>query len=91
MRTLLALCLTATLGACGKAPELPEIMKGTFSSMRECLSTLERSAGKLNIVTNRPDEVSGLLERGGGFGCKRVETGTSGVVYEGWHDLPRAS
>lgn len=63
-----------------------QAMNATFSSMKSCLAGIQRSSGqKLKIVTDKPNEVSGFLENGKGFGCQKKESGTEGVHYAGWY------
>ena len=65
-----------------------QTMRAKFSSMSKCLQSIEKSSKtSLNIITDKPEEVSGLL--GGnsklGFACEIKETGTEGTFVEGWY------
>ena len=54
--------------------------------MAACLSGIEKSSGqKLQVVTDKPNDVSGFLSNGKGFGCRKRETGTKGTYFEGWY------
>ena len=60
-------------------------MSAEFYTMSECLEGIKRSSGfDLEVITDRPNEVSGFLSNGEGFGCKKKSTGTKGIYYEGW-------
>ena len=64
-----------------------QTMSGKFSSMNKCLDSIEKaSKGPLRIVTDKPDEVSGLLSNSKlGFACQITETGTEGIYVSGWY------
>ncbi|HGY1116626.1 TPA: hypothetical protein ACNUX9_003493 [Providencia rettgeri] len=62
-----------------------DVMSADFKSMNDCLLGIQAASGKsLEIVTDKPNSVSGFLSNGKGFGCDRKESGTKGVYYNGW-------
>lgn len=65
-----------------------QTMNAKFSSMSKCLKSIEKSSKtSLNIVTDKPEEVSGFLgdSRKLGFSCEIKETGTEGTFVNGWY------
>lgn len=63
-----------------------EVMSAQFRTMAACLSGIKASSGQqLKIVTDKPNEVSGFLFNGKGFGCQKKESGTKGIYFEGWY------
>lgn len=65
-----------------------QTMNAKFSSMSKCLKSIEKSSKtSLNIVTDKPEEVSGFLgdSRKLGFACEIKETGTEGTFVNGWY------
>jgi len=65
-----------------------QTMNAKFSSMSKCLKSIEKSSKtSLNIVTDKPEEVSGLLGDSHklGFACEIKETGTEGIFVNGWY------
>jgi hypothetical protein len=61
------------------------VMKAEFSSLQNCLAAIKKNTGqKLEIVTDKPNEVSGFLSNKKGFACEKKVTGTKGTYYEGW-------
>lgn len=65
-----------------------QTMSGKFSSMNKCLDSIEKaSKGALEIVTDKPREVSGFLSTNKklGFACEITETGTEGTYVRGWY------
>lgn len=88
MRKILGLCLVVGLGLSG-CSKSPKSMNAKFSSMDSCLSSIERDSGmSLEVITDKPNDVSGFL-RGTklGFGCQAESTGTSGLVVKGWYGV----
>lgn len=91
--------LSMFLIACGNSnsnttpkPRQPEtelrVMKSQFSSMNKCMKSIKKSShSSLNIVTNKPEEISGFLGKSNelGFSCAIKETGTDGIFVEGWY------
>lgn len=64
----------------------PSVMTAEFYSLSKCLEGLKKSSGQqLEIITDEPDKVSGLLSNGEGFACEKKTTGTKGTYYEGWY------
>nr|AAK56383.1 hypothetical protein [bacterium] len=79
---ILALCSISfsTIGYADQA------MSAEFRSLDDCLSGIKESSGKeLKIITNEPEEVSGFLSNGKGFGCQEKRSGTKGTYFEGWY------
>jgi hypothetical protein len=77
---------TMLLVACGNS----EVMQGEFSSMPQCLERLKISSGQeLEVVTDKPDNVSGFLMNREHFGCIRKESGSRGVYYQGWYGVKK--
>ncbi len=65
-----------------------QVMNAEFRSLSSCLSGIERNTGmKLQIITDKPEIVSGFLSNGKHFGCKRVISGSKGIYYEGWYGV----
>ena len=63
------------------------IMRGEFGSMQRCLSAIVASSGQqLQIVTDKPDRVSGKLSDGRFFMCKKIESGSKGTYFEATFD-----
>ena len=72
-------CFSAAIANAG------DMMKAEFRTMAECLSAIKSNSGQnLEVITDKPQEVSGFLSNGKGFGCSRKESGTKGVYFEGW-------
>lgn len=75
------------LAACGGGPE-PKYMRAQFSSLPECLASIEQETGRIpKTVTDEPDNVSGFLSGDTSltFSCKLKSTGTKGVYWESFH------
>lgn len=95
----LAGAVSILLAGCGNSssdgtakPKKPkteiQTMSAKFSSMSKCLKSIEKeSKASLNIVTDKPEEVSGFLgdSRKLGFSCEIRATGTEGIVINGWY------
>ncbi|MBV5329975.1 MAG: hypothetical protein JZU65_20510 [Chlorobium sp.] len=65
-----------------------EMMQAEFQTMDDCLAKIKKSSGQaLEIVTDKPNNVSGFLANRKGFGCKKKESGTKGTYFEGWYEL----
>ncbi len=61
------------------------VRKGEFPSIQQCLSAIKRNTNQnLQIITDKPTLVSGFLQDGRHFGCKRIESGSKGTYVEGW-------
>lgn len=77
--------IVLALVACGKEQQT---MTGKYSSMQSCIEGTKRhTGGNLNIITDKPDQVSGFLANGKGFGCNVRETGSQGTYVEGWFGI----
>ncbi|MCE7520537.1 hypothetical protein LZG37_20565 [Halomonas titanicae] len=73
------------LVGCG---ESSEVRNAEFRSLSACLEGLEKDSGlSLNILTDKPDKVSGKLSNDETFACSKKESGTKGVYYEGWYTV----
>ena len=80
---LLSLCLS--LQGCSPAGE---VMSAEFSSMDSCLSTIKRKTNSsLNVVTDEPGNISGMLSNGQHFACQTKSSGTQGTYVEGWYTI----
>lgn len=78
----LILFLAASWG-CG---ESKQSMNTEFSSLSTCLSGIKKNTGlSLKIITDKPNEISGFLSNGEGFGCNKVSSGTKGTYVNGWY------
>lgn len=76
----------ATLFFIATSSYADEAMNAEFRTMAACLSGIKKSSGQqLKVVTDKPDEVSGFLSNGKGFGCQKKESGTKGTYVEGWY------
>lgn len=71
------------LTGCGDSK--PRNIQGAdFPTMKTCLLSIEKNSGKtLNIITDKPDNVSGNLSNGNFFMCLKKTSGTKGTYYEG--------
>jgi hypothetical protein len=64
----------------------PSAMNAEFRTMSDCLKGIKKNSGHdLKIVTDTPNNVSGFLSNGQGFGCEEVSTGTKGTYVKGWY------
>lgn len=80
-------CSALLLAACGQSSE---VMSGKFSSMDKCLSAVKRNTNaSLNIITDKPGEISGKLSNGEHFSCQTKATGTDGLHVEGWYTIKK--
>ena len=61
------------------------MMKNESRTLDQCLASIKNNAKSpnLNIITDKPGEVSGFLQNDQHFSCKRKVTGTKGAFYEG--------
>lgn len=74
-----------TVAGCGDGSN-SQVMSAEFNTMQSCIAGIEKNSGmSLDIITDKPDEVSGFLSNKEGFGCQRKESGTKGIYYEGWY------
>ncbi len=66
---------------------------GEFRDMRTCLRTIESDSGyKIGeVITDKPNFVSGYLENDMHFTCKKKESGTRGVFFEGVYQVSEES
>lgn len=65
-----------------------DVMRAEFRTLDDCLAKIKKSSGQeLQIVTDKPNEVSGFLANRKGFACQKKETGTKGTYFEGWYEL----
>jgi len=63
-----------------------ETMSAESRTLSDCLSSIKKSSGlTLQIVTDEPDMVSGILSNGEGFGCEKKSSGTKGTYYRTWY------
>lgn len=81
-----ALVLSVSLIGCSGGSS--SVMGGKFSSLQQCLSSIQSSTGMApRPVTDTPTEVSGYLgSTKRDFACSKRSTGTQGVVWEGWYE-----
>lgn len=80
---LVALLATYGVSGCG---EPPRMQSADFATLYDCLQGIKKDSGmKLTIVTDEPDEVSGQLSNGAGFGCNQKTSGTRGTYFNGWY------
>jgi len=65
----------------------PSAMNAEFYTISECLEGIKKSSGSktLKMITDKPNNVSGFLENGDGFGCKLTSSGTKGTYVKGWY------
>lgn len=74
------------LAGCGGDPN--EVRSAEFRSLNACLEGIKKDSGQsLDIVTDKPENVSGNLSNGETFSCSKKESGTKGIYYEGWYTL----
>jgi len=66
-----------------------DTFQAEFRTMRACLQGIQKSTKRrLQVVTDKPHQVSGVLSNGGGFfSCVQRVTGTKGTYYEGTYTL----
>lgn len=87
MKNFYSIALTiaaASLTACNSSND--SVMEAKFYSMQTCLASIEKNSKQsLKIVTDKPEEVSGILSNGKGFACQLKETGSSGTFIRGWY------
>jgi hypothetical protein len=90
LRTLTITLVLLGVAAC-KGGEPMELMGGKFSSMQQCLSSIQSNTGiPLQPVTDTPDQVSGFLQGTKRFfSCTKKSTGTQGTFWEGVYDVPK--
>ena len=67
----------------------PKAKNFNFTSMEICLINIKKlsDSKNLKIFTDKPEEVSGTLDNGNSFSCKKMSTGTKGVYYHGWYEI----
>lgn len=76
-----------SLSGCGDGKS-KKAKNAEFRTLNQCLEGVKGSArSSLDIVTNRPDEVSGFLSNGEGFACQKKVSGTKGIYYHGWYGV----
>jgi len=75
--------------ACGE----PSYVKNVeFNTITACLAGIKIYSGQtLQIITDRPDMVSGFLADGRGFGCQLERSGTKGTYVKGWWEAKPSS
>lgn len=62
-----------------------DAMNAEFPTMSACLEGIKKNSKQsLQVVTDKPTEVSGFLSNGQGFACQKKESGTKGTYYHGW-------
>ena len=85
MKNILLLVTFTLLASCGESDT--EMRGGAqFRTMAACLEGIKESSGQsLEIITDKPDNVSGYLSNRQHFGCLREHTGTKGIYYEGFY------
>jgi hypothetical protein len=86
MKTATILCTIfialSTIG-CG---EQAEVRGAEFPTLSRCLEGIKKNTGSsLEIYTDTPEKVSGVLSNGQTFSCEMKSTGTKGVYFEGWY------
>jgi len=83
----IVLFLTMLLSGCGQNNE---VMSAKFSSMDNCLSSIKRNTNStLNVITDKPGNISGKLSNGEHFACQTKTTGTEGMYVEGWYTIKK--
>ncbi len=81
-RVLLAVVLLLGVSACGNSDVT---MGGEFTTMKQCISTIEAKVGPLKMSVDTPTEIIGTTSTGRLFSCKRAETAAPGTSYRGWY------
>jgi len=80
---LTIITLFLTLMSCGSGSEL---MGRNFTSIQSCVASMKNvSSGPLKIVTDKSDQVTGVLSNGKTFNCEKKSSGTKGNYVEGWY------
>lgn len=82
------MALAAIVAGCGEGGESSSTMGGEFGTLQECLQSIRAASGmSLNILTDKPSQVSGTISNPQGFqgffSCDRRATGSKGTYYEG--------
>ena len=78
--------VSVLLAGCGGSPS--EVMNAEFRSLSACLEGIKSNSGQsLNVITDKPDKVSGKLANGETFACTREESGTKGTYFAGWYTM----
>lgn len=81
--TLVSAALIAAMVPQGSAADA---MNAESPTMSACLEGIKKNSKQsLQIVTDKPIEVSGFLSNGQGFACQKKESGTKGSYYHGWY------
>jgi len=81
--------VSALLAGCGDS-EPTQYREADHRTLQQCLGWITvRTNSPLDIRTDKPDRVSGRL-RGTdrGFGCDQEHTGTKGIYWLGYYELP---
>lgn len=87
MRNLLMLIASSALIALAGCSG-GDVMEAEFRSMTSCLDAMKReSGGRLNIISDEVDNVSGKLNSGAHFSCERVTSGSKGTYIKGWYTI----
>lgn len=86
---LYALCLAFTVVGCDNIEYEDNTKDAKFASLAECLIGIKSESGlNLEVVTDKPAQVSGALVGGRGFfNCERIITGTQGIYYQGTYSI----
>ena len=81
--SLILISSTAVFTSCSS----PSVNSADFNSMQQCLSSIKNSTGEeLEIVTDKPDNVSGVLKDSRKlFGCQKKSSGSKGTYYNGYY------
>ena len=86
-KSIFLLCVTALLFGCGQSNE---VMSAKFSSLDNCLSSIKKNTkSTLNVITDKPGDISGYLSNGEHFACQTKTTGTEGKYVEGWYTIKK--
>lgn len=86
MPLILALVMLVIVGLtmCGSENGGKDWKSAEFPTLKTCLDGIKKATdSELNVVTDKPDSVSGRLVRtNGAFMCTMKETGTKGIYFE---------
>lgn len=87
MRKFMLAVAAVLLASCSGGPEKERVGR-RFQTMAQCLDFIRQDTGDhLQIVTDKPGDVSGKTVRDGlFFRCEARATGTEGIILEGRWD-----
>ncbi len=64
------------------------IVAADYQTLGDCLAAIQESTGStLNIITEKPSQISGFLSNGEQFACVEKVSDEKGTYVDGWYTL----